>query len=362
MADPSEESLEQRLRRALVHEADAVRPGDGWAGIHARIAARPLGTDPNPRPRRLIGLPTRRIWTPLAAAAAILVLAVAAATLLRTVRPAPVPPATVAGRPSPLPVYYLAQQQDRWALVREYLPTELTDPRARLEAALRAAVIGRAADPDYTSAWRRLAVGQDDTAELPRQIRASATATGIQVQMPGYLLTLAPGTPAAEDVDRLAGLARDQLVWTATATAGRTVPVTLTRGPGPTDGPTDRLFGAVPIGVPEARLPDGTDPRAPIWVSSITDGQQVRAGAPITVRGDADLPLIGVDSPLRWRLETLGDSPATVADGDLWVVDNLSPPSRSTWEVQLPRLAAGRYVLTVTYLGWADTKRLDVRP
>ena len=352
MADRSTEGLEQRLRRALADEAASVRPGEGWTAIRTAIDDRPA--------RRARWSP--RVWVPLAAAASVLAMALLASNVLDLTGRSggdAAAPAEVVG-PGPLPVYYVTRQNDRWALVREFQATGLTDAGDRLQSALDRAVAGRASDPDYTSVWRDLGLA---SASRPSGGLVSATVGEAQIEVRvDVALVGAADARADAATAELARLAVDQLVWTATGVVGRNVPVTVNVVSGEADR-DDRLFGLVDLGAPFQREGPDADPRAPIWVNSVTDGERLRAGTAFTVTGDADLAVPAApDVPPQWQVQRDGEAADVVAWGDLAVVDTRTPPARSSWEADLPPLPAGGYLLSVTYRGWTETKRLDVVP
>jgi hypothetical protein len=358
--------LELRLRAALAREAGAVHPpADGLQRIRERIADRPR--------RRITAWwpsPRRGLWLPaLAAAAAVALLALAIPSLLPGRgdggAAAPVPAA------GPLPVYFVAEQDGRWALVREFEPTTLTDPRDRLDEALRRAVSGRAIDPDDTSVWRRQDITDRSPAGLADLVGAEATATGITVSLDARLTdtTLA----GAQVIDpELATLAVDQLVWTATATAQESAPVRIvvTDAAGNTGGPGS-MFGQVSLDGPFQRVTGEADPRAEVWVNSLTDGQTVRVGT-LTVIGDAARAAL----PVHWRLRRT-DGDGTIATGqglelspvssDATTADapDAPTPTRVEWRAELTFPGPGSYLFEVTASGgspgWSATKTVIVR-
>lgn len=334
--------IEARLRRALAQEAVSVRPStDGLARIRAAIEA-----DHAPVPSRW-----SRLWVPLAAAAAVLAFAVLTPTLLQQNRTAPAqvaqdsqspPPAVV----EPLPVYFVAEQQGRWAIVREFQPTTLTDPRQRLEAALRLAVSGRADDADYTSVWRYEHLTSALPGALTDAVRAEQSSTTVSVTLASELLGTTANTPS------LARLAMQQLVWTATATIQEMLPVQVVAA-----SPEAQLFGTLPLQSAFSRsLADG-DPRAPVWISSLVDGQAVKVGT-AKVTGDA-----ANGTPVRWTLRrTDGDTETEVATGLATPASDgtaTAAGDRSEWHIELPLAQPGSHILEVTVGTWTDTKALQ---
>lgn len=313
-------------------------------------------------------------WLPMLAAAAAVVLMVGglgmshlgvlgAPSLANVVgdpaasAPAPHPPTV-----DPLPVYFVQRQNDRWALVREFAPTTLTDPADRLTAALRLAVSGKGTDPDHTSAWN--AAGVRVQAEGLEADDAEGT---VVIRLPGRLLGNA--TPSGDDgKPPLGDLAVAQLVWTATATVHDDAPVRI-------EGPsaTALLFGEVRLGHAFERDTSASgDPRAPVWVSSLVDGQRLSPGKAV-IQGDAVTTERGT---VAWRLVPEG-SAREVAQGltPLHREDGSTPASgeRGVWQVTLQLPTEGRYVLQVSQpwpqtraglpqpdTDWLDTKTLVV--
>jgi hypothetical protein len=331
--------IEQRLRGALAREAISVHPSP--AGLQRIRAA--IETANAPAPARW-----PRLWLPLAAAAAVLAFAVITPSLLRGGADSAAPAQVARNSPTvaivpPLPIYFVARQQERWALVREFEPTVLTDPRQRLEAALRLAVSGRAKDADYTSVWRY----EHLTAALPAALADAVTA---EQSGSAITVTLAPGLlgTTAED-PALARLAVQQIVWTATATTQQMSPVQISSPVGDA-----RLLGTLPLQSAFARsLADG-DPRAPVWISSLVDGQALRVGTAM-VTGDA-----ANGTPVHWTLRrTDGDQETEVASGLATPVSDGTPTSaggRAEWRVEVPLAQPGSYIVEVSIGSWTDTK------
>jgi hypothetical protein len=318
---------------------------EGFLGSGDRVP-RPatLGLFAPDRPRTVV-----RLLPVLAAAAAVVVLAggfglvrlgVVSAPGLNAVvdgqapaaAPAPHPPAA-----EPLPVYFVENQNGRWALVREFTPTTLTDPDARLLSAVRLAVAGRGTDPDHTSVWRAAglpAVAADGLAVTTDDVGA------VTVRLPATLLATSSDVAGPS-----ANLAVQQLVWTATATVRDTAPVRVT---GPEPGA--KLFGTLALDRRFAR--DAADPRAPVWVSSLVDAQQLTLGRAV-IQGDAVTTATGTVS---WQLRS-GDGSAEIGSGvtTLHREDGGVPAAgdRAVWEVELQLPAPGRYEFRVSQ-SWPD--------
>jgi hypothetical protein len=343
------------------------------ATVEIETLPRPAGPEPGDaagRRRRIrLSLPRRRSsagparWVPALAAAAVLAILVGGlgAVRLGVIRP---PAAIVGGQgvpgkaqaapPPPLPVYLAAREQGRWALVREFTATTLTEPADRLTAALRLAVAGHGSDPDLTSVWSAGNLTGDVQGDLTRDevvIRLSAALLGERQDLP------AAARPA------LARLAIQQLVWTATAVAGRDVPVRV-------EGPaaTSVLFNTLALHRGFTRDTATADPRAPVWISSVTDGQPVRPGITV-VSGDALMTGTGV---ITWSLTGAGGVLVTSGQQELTRAEGSRQPARpgerAVFQIQLLLPAPGRYVVSVTQLWpgtgdpaltWTDTKVLE---
>ncbi|HEY6793669.1 MAG TPA: hypothetical protein VI248_03185 [Kineosporiaceae bacterium] len=257
--------------------------------------------------------------------------------------------------PPPLPVYLIAQRQGRWALVREFTPTTLTRPDDRLGAALRFAVAGAGHAPDLASVW--------SVEHLLGDVRAEVRAAEVVVRLSATLLGESHQPVSGPARPTLARLAVQQLVWTATAVLGRDAPV---RVEGPT--PTSVLFDTLPLNATFARGTGATDPRAPIWLSSVTDGQQVRAGA-LQVSGDA---LTTGTGTISWALTDAAGTVVARGQEVLRRADGSSPPpragERAVFQIHVTLPARGHYVIAVTQdwpsagdpgATWTDTKTLQ---
>jgi hypothetical protein len=134
-------------------------------------------------------------------------------------------------------------------------------------------------------------------------------------------------------------MALQQLVWTATATNRRVTPVRI-EGP----QPGSRLFGSLALGQRVGR--DGADPRAPVWVSSLVDGQHLAPGHAV-IQGDAVMTDRG---SVAWRL--LGPDGAPIQSGvaPLRRESGGAPRGgeRGLWDVSLRLPAPGRYEFEVS--------------
>ncbi len=374
----SDDELARRLRHALHREAQAVQPSaEGLTRIRAAIEAGPsrdAAVVPLHGLAEAAGRSRRpRQWVVVAAAAAaVLAITAAGTVLLRPGDPviaAEIPAGVVQDnlpRPAvePLPVYFVERQGSRWALVREFEPTTLTEPDQRLQAAVQLAVRGAAVDPDYTSAWRRLGLGGRVTASRSKDL--------LTVVLPPSLLPAPSGTTGADDLATLARLAVDQLVWTATATTRASLPVAVRA-----DAADQSLLGRLALDGPFHRGDDADDPRAPVWISTLTHGQSLRVGT-ATISGDATAPVTGgvtwalvhrypadEPTPAPGQVRPLGSPRGPVGTATLTLDDGSAarPGQRGTWKIRVTLPEPGEYTLVVRQAGgdWQETKEFTVR-
>ncbi|MDQ1288657.1 MAG: hypothetical protein QG622_2223 [Actinomycetota bacterium] len=367
--DEADKATADLLRGVLSRRAEAVRPSaDGLARIlaAAREAEGP-GAGPAPVETRTSPRATRwsvsRIPSLLAAAAAVLLvggLGLARFGVIHSPGLANVvgdPASSVPSpRPSavePLPVYLVQRQNDRWAVVREFVPTTLAAPAERLAEALRLSITGEGTDPDHSSAWVEAGF-QVDTSDLT----VTSAENGVAVTLSPELI--AAGS-SATSTRALADLAIAQLVWTATATVHRNEPVRVDGPPG------TRLFGVTPLNRTFQRdTRPATDLRAPVWVSSLVDGQKIAPGRAV-VQGDA----VRADGDtVTWRLLREG-SGTPLADGTVPLRTKAGAVprigERGVWQVTLQLPDEGQYEFQVSqpWPGssgtlWTDTKTLLV--
>ena len=232
-----------------------------------------------------------------------------------------VPPVT---KTEPVPVYYLGPVvpgSDDVRLFREFVRASVTQPsgaETKARAALTVAMADPPAGSSYVSAWagvRPLSVTIDDADRI--------------------VVTLSDGLPSGSPVP--AGLALQQLVWTAQAAVGQgTRPVVVSVEGG----------GEVAPGVPSGREHQRPSGQAavyavlsPIWVDAPARGAVVKAGAPLTVTGVAST----FEANVEWELLRGG---ASVEKGFTTALQ--AAPARGTYEFTTTNdLAAGSYVLRV---------------
>ena len=329
------EEVEDRLRGAFAREADTVRPDDRLADIRAAVS-------PDTR---------RRPWLmPLAAAAAVAVIAVGAWVVLRPsaapLTPVPASPSTTAITPSPtpstapsttgpatgtttsappqtvavaLPVYYLAPPataDGRYGLVRVFVPGQLpvgATTAQKADAALAAAVTVPANNPNrFIAAW--------PAGTTAKYVALPAPEVGVMLSGPGVT-----GLP-----ERAQQLAVQALVWTVTAAvqqASAPVPVVLASG--------SQIFETVSTNVYKRPAEsDQYQELASIWVDSPYAGQALAAGKPVVVTGQA----CTFEANVRYELRQGG---AVVKDG--FTTATSGCPQQGSWTVDLGTLAPGSY-------------------
>ena len=356
--------VEHRLRRALHHEAQQVRPSDRLDDI---LAASRHAAGEDERPGR------RRWFAPLAAAAAVAAIAgvvwgaaqpddadrgPAAVTTAPTERPSPSvssPPTGSATdpttQPSPtsepssqsstapasrevaLPAYFVGPVSgDRpvFRLFREFLPATLpagaTDAQ-KAEAALTLAMDAqRFSNTDgYLQPWSGTRVE-----------RVAVTPQLITVTLSG------PGSPGVDDRD-VARVAVQSLVWTAQAAVGKgTIPVTFRVSDGSTT-----LLGTFPAAQQYNRPPssESYEDLAPIWVTSPGRDATLPAGRAVTVTGEATV----FEATVSWELLK---GAAVAKSGH--ATASVGAPGRGTYSFGLGTLAAGDYTIRVFELSAED--------
>jgi hypothetical protein len=322
---PDEDETVAALRSTLFREAERVMPSpDGLQRIQREIRAG--------RARRPGGAWVGRLTPALTAAAAVVVLAVAGAVAVRLGQPgsgeSPVQPAaTTSATPEApagkLPVYVIGEQGGRRWLFREYRTTHATTADDKVAEAITDAVNLAATDPDYGV---RLFQGGN-----PGQATATVSPSLITVTLTAAMVS----RPGMDEAD--AELAAQQLVWTATATAGTgyaRTPVKITVGQG-----AQSLFGVLPLNRTFTRATGSADPRAPIWIISLAEGTDV-GHRPFRAQGDAR---VGTGGSVSWTLERDGGE---VGGGEARLTERIG--TRTGWECAPQTLQPGTYVLRVT--------------
>jgi hypothetical protein len=358
--------VEHRLRRALHHEAQQVRPSDRLDDILA--ASRHAAGEEDERPGR------RRWFAPLAAAAAVAAIAgvvwgagqpdeadrgPAAVTTAPTERPSPsvssgptgtatgptTQPSPTSAPPSPssptapasravaLPAYFVGPVSgDRpvFRLFREFLPATL--PAAATDAQKAEAALALAMDAQrFSNTDGYLQPWSGTTVE-----RVTVTPQLITVRLSG------PGSPGIEDRD-VARVAVQSLVWTAQAAVGKgTIPVTFTVADG-----SPKLFGQFPAAQQYNRPPssESYEDLAPIWVTSPGRDATLPTGKPVVVKGEATV----FEATVSWELlkgsAVVKSGHATASEG---------APGRGTYSFSLGTLPAGDYTIRVFELSAED--------
>ncbi len=329
--------LEERLRIALAQEARDIEPGDRLDDIRAEVDAAARGGRP--------------AWLyPVAAAAAVAAIAVAAWIGLRPPAPsvpagtttssvavsrAPSSPSSSAstapsssaapsttevppsGTAQAVPAYFVAPYgEGKWGLVREFLSAALpagATPEARATAALGLSLDARpyAGTDGYLQPW-----------PAGTTVSSVVTRAGeIQVVLRG------PGSTGLTAEQQRVSV--QQVVWTVTAAMQQNLPVRVSvRGDGP-------IFETMPAGVYKRPPADTayTD-LAPVWVDSPSRGQVLPAAKPVLVQGQACV----FEATVSWEL-TQG---ATVVRKGFTTASS-GCPLQGSWAVALGRLAPGDY-------------------
>ncbi|HYJ76523.1 MAG TPA: hypothetical protein VEV65_13030, partial [Kineosporiaceae bacterium] len=197
------------LRDVLHRQADDVQPSpDGLRRIRAEIDRQAPG-----RGARLL-----RRWTPMVAAAAVLALLAGGGLVLRRHAQSLTEASAASGavvatmdqaeaRTTPaatVPVYVVGHQGGRPVLFREFRATRATGEEGMVADAVRLAVTSRPLDPQYTQVFAASPSTRITARVTPGQIRLDISPAPAAV----------PGVTAAD-----AEIAKQQLVWTATAAA-----------------------------------------------------------------------------------------------------------------------------------------------
>jgi hypothetical protein len=319
-----DDELAARLRRALHAEADMVNPsGDGLSRIRSRT-----------------GQGQRRGWArwALAAGSAVVIAAVGvgagvlwagqdddhgqiSATTPTSTTSAPTPTASESGSASPVPgtrvtvpVYWLGDAADRPGLYREFASELAVDAstQSKVAVAVALALSGTPADPDYSTPWAK---GSAATVTL------GAGEIGIDLNQ--------AATDGSSMGSKIAELAVQQLVWTATAAAGENLPVRIT-----VEGKTPDLFGTVSLAEPIRRADPTYEALANIWILTPTQGQAV--SGPVTATGQATI----TEANVQWQL-LRGET--VVKDG--FTMAGEGAPGRGDWTIELGTLDPGDYTL-----------------
>ncbi len=358
-----------RLTDALNAQAGAITPHDRLADILAEAHGDTWARDFGPRAR------SRWAWSAVAAAAAIAIVAGtvwvgsrpdpeagrgAAASSVPTVTtpqatpssgpasPTPTTPTTpsVTSAPSPgaspslpggvlqaVPVYYVGPRLVTGGgsvlfreFVRTSVPTPAT-PEARARAAVALAIAESPAGSSYERLWAGVSLVGVDVGEADR----------ITIRLSG------PATVSRDD----AGIAVQQLVWTAQAAAGQgNLPVRFVLEDG-----SATVAGDLAASTDYLRPADETEVAgllAPLWIDNPARGQVLPASSAITVTGQAST----FEAALSWQLLDNGKGETVVHDG--FATASAGAPARGEFTFTLPPLAPGSYTIRVFEVSMKD--------
>lgn len=291
-------NAEDVIRRALEAEAASVEVRPDALGVI----------------RERIGTRRRRRWRWPALGAAVATAAavtVGIVALGRPVPPAPTPEPPAATAPTApatrrLPVYYVGPD-DR--LYREYHAAATGPAAEQVRAAVTTLLGDTADDPDYRTAWPAGVTVRDVTVD------GDTTTVGLSTAPPN-------------------AIAREQLVWTVTAVAGR---------------PAVRLrVDGGPAGERLTRGP-ALDVLAPVWLVDPQAGSVNPAALPVTVYA------VAPDATVRLRVT--GDG-RVVYEGDVRL--DKAAPERGEGRATLPDLPPGDYTVEASVGGDADAHDVTV--
>jgi hypothetical protein len=357
--------VEGRLRHALHHEAQRVRPSERLDHI---LAAGRQATPAQEHHGH------RRWVAPLGAAAAVAAIAGVVWGSTQTGQddpgPAAAPPA-VSTAPSPsaqggpagtassgassatasttgtsapaarrvaLPAYFVGPVSgDRpvFRLYREFLPASL--PSTASDAQKAKAALALAMDAQRFS-----------NTDGYLQPWSGTTVEAVQVTPELITVTLSgPGSPGITDKD-VARVAVQSLVWTAQAAVGKgTIPVTFTVADGST-----KLFGRFPAAQTYNRPPSDRsyDDLAPIWITSPSRDAVLPKGQPVVVKGEATV----FEATVSWQL--LRGS-TVVEEGH--ATATVGAPQRGTFSFSLGDLNTGSWSVRVYEVSAADGRTVN---
>jgi hypothetical protein len=229
----------------------------------------------------------------------------------------PTSTATPRGTLHAVPVYWVAESRDAFALYREF--RDVPDLGDAVTSAVAAMTRMRPLDADYTTPWRPAS-----------SVRATREGSALTVDLSRDALA------STQVGSELAARAVQQLVYTATAasgmsgTAASTVRVLV-------DGQEADAWGVVHLGEPTARAPMG-DVQAQAWVTSPQEGQTVPAG---TVRFTG----FGTSFEATFAWKVTSSTGAVVAHGSAMGGTGDGGYGEVTWRATL---AAGTYTVTLS--------------
>ena len=348
--EPGEfDQVERRLRQALAHDAEQVRPSNRLETIlHEAHEVGPVTATG--------GSGTRRWVMPLAAAAAVAAIIGGVWWSGQEDRSSVTPPATNAPSLSPtpstvpttsspttsspvatesvsLPVYFVGPvggADDKYKLFREFIRQELPTGATPAEKAKAALVLAINAQPysntdGYLQPWSGQTIGDVTVADGVITVHLANAGSA--------------GAVVGEENKRLAV---QELVWTAQAAVQQTLPVRFEVSGGATE-----LFGSISTDQDFTRPPSDRlyEDVAPIWVTAPTRDQVLPASKPVTVKGLA----IVFEATVNWQLER---GTTEVATGH--AMASIAGPMQGDYSFSLGRLAAGDYTIHVRELSAKD--------
>lgn len=262
---------EERLRELLEDAVSGVEPRRGLDSIQSRTKVRTMSNRP-----WIFGAGAAVVATAATIAAFAVLGGDTGTTTTSEPGPAGSPSATVSsgdGTPSKdegatpapdmvaVPVYYVGQTGQGPRLYREFHQGAADD---KLGVAVQEAVGRTPDDPDYSTPWP-----DGTTADASMDGVGNDGLITITVTSPdGSSLHDRPAGMSAE----LAGMAVQQLVYTAQAATQTTAPVQLMLD----GGRTDQLLGEA-VSEPLARA-DETSALAQVWIINPAEGAEVRSG------------------------------------------------------------------------------------
>lgn len=325
--DPDDDETVRLLRRALMREAEMVEPRDDRLGEIQQRTAQPEG----------------RRWAPWAAAiAAAAVIGVVVggvvglggdeepappaatgttsptATASPTATSEPTTEPTTTSEPAEdvleeVPVYWLGHSKTRIWLYREF--RDVPDLGDRVTSAVAAMTREEPRDPDYANPW--------------------SPASRVEVTQDGDALTVDLSEDAFTEGtgSEVAARAIQQLVYTATAAAQTSGPVTIT-----VDGEPYDAWGVIRLGEPMEREPM-VEVQAPTWILSPTEGETVPAGT-VQVEGFGT----AFEATFAWELMD-ADTGDVVADG--FTTGEGSMGTYGPFSFEIPDVEPGQYILEV---------------
>ena len=359
--------VEHRLRRALHHEAQQVRPSERLEHILSASGRGGTGGPGHPS-----GSP--RWLAPLGAAAAVAIIAGAVWAVTESDEPqrppagitttapapadtaspsptnAPTSSAPTTGSTSPttssapasrrtaLPVYFVGPvggDRPVFRLFREFLPGTL--PAGASDADRARASLGLAMDAQpfsntdgYLQPWSGTTV--EDVAVTPGLITVTLSNAG---------------SPGIEDRE-VARVAVQSLVWTAQAAVGKgTIPVTFRVADG-----SKALFGEFPAAQTYNRPPsaESYEDLAPIWISQPGRDAVLPATKPVVVKGEATV----FEANVSWTLQR---GTTEVKKG--FATASAGAPARGTYSISLGALEPGSYTIRVFELSMEDGTKVN---